>query len=156
MAERSKRRQSRGGWELTLVTLQKEWDDKDNTRLWLVMAPSVSREVIEVKSVTHGPPPPPSSQGEKCLEVCNDRLLWCWRKDKPAHGFASGRLEGSGGGSGASSSLSAAPDVTTVSIQTFHVVLTQWREEFVVISIDRVSEAPKDADDADPLSAPGR
>lgn len=98
---------------------------------------------------------------DRTLKVFNDQLLWCWRKGCPAHGFPCGRLEGSdgGGGEASSSSLSAAappPDVTSVLLQTCHVLLTQWREEFMVVCIERVSEAPKNADDADPLSAPAR
>ena len=102
-------------------------------------------------------PPPPPPQGDRTIEVSNDKLLWCYRNDSPAHGFPCGRLEGSGGGGSeaSSSSLSAAP-VTSVPFQSLHVVLTQWREELVVVCIDRVSEAPKDADDGDPLSATGR
>ena len=157
--ERNKRRLSRGGDNgLSLETLQNETDagPKHKIRTWITMAPPVSREVMEVKSVTaHGPPPPP--QGESKIEVCNDQLLWCYQKGNPAHGFPCGRLEGSGGGGGeaSSSALSAAP-VTSVPFQIMHVLLTQWREELVAVKIERASEAPKDADDSDPLSATGR
>lgn len=93
-------------------------------------------------------------QGKRNLTVRSSDLLWAHRKGKPSHGYPRGFVTfGDNGGSSVTGEAEAGP--APYEMQIWTTCLTQTREEYAIVSFDRAPEAPKQADDPDPLCLQG-